>query len=56
MTSSELLSAGLTLSVLEFDPLSLWGRLSCFPACVSGYQGFSAGRGVDPTGNAPGGR
>ncbi|KZV38949.1 hypothetical protein F511_41343 [Dorcoceras hygrometricum] len=36
-----------------FDPMSLWGWY-CFLYVFSGYHGFSAGRGVDPAGGAPG--
>ncbi|KZV49489.1 Region-like protein isoform 1 [Dorcoceras hygrometricum] len=41
------------LSVLGFDPMSLWG-LVCFP-CLLCCPGYSAGRGASPAGGAPGG-
>ncbi|KZV48571.1 hypothetical protein F511_17112 [Dorcoceras hygrometricum] len=38
-----------------FDRMSLWG-LVCFVAClISGIPGFTAGRGFNPAGGAPGG-
>ncbi|KZV44000.1 splicing factor 3B subunit 1 [Dorcoceras hygrometricum] len=53
IADGRLLRIGL-LSVLGFNPMSLWG-LYFFLYVVSGYHGFSAGRGVDPAGGAPGG-
>ncbi|KZV36676.1 hypothetical protein F511_33497 [Dorcoceras hygrometricum] len=35
-------------------PRSLWGWY-LLPVCFSGFPGFSAGRGFDPAGGAPGG-
>ncbi|KZV56268.1 hypothetical protein F511_20052 [Dorcoceras hygrometricum] len=46
----------LLLSVLRFDPVVPLGLLCCLPVCGSGFSGFSAGRGFDPAGAAPGGR
>ncbi|KZV30258.1 protein FAR-RED IMPAIRED RESPONSE 1-like [Dorcoceras hygrometricum] len=46
-------SLRLLLSVLGFDPMSLWG-LVCFP-CLLCCPGYSAGRGASPSGGAPGG-
>ncbi|KZV16788.1 hypothetical protein F511_15424 [Dorcoceras hygrometricum] len=43
------------LSVLGFDPMSLWG-LVCLRVCVfAGYPGNTSGRGFNPAGGAPGG-
>ncbi|KZV40641.1 RNI-like superfamily protein [Dorcoceras hygrometricum] len=44
------------LSVLGFDPEVPLGLLCCLPVCGSGFPGYSAGRGIDPAGGAPGGR
>ncbi|KZV17659.1 hypothetical protein F511_25394 [Dorcoceras hygrometricum] len=44
------------LSVLGFDPEVPLGLLCCLPICGSGFPGYSAGRGFDPAGGAPGGR
>ncbi|KZV32285.1 hypothetical protein F511_21678 [Dorcoceras hygrometricum] len=42
------------LSVLRFEPDVLWG-LCCCLYVVSGFPGFSVGRGFDPAGGAPSG-
>ncbi|KZV29938.1 hypothetical protein F511_22829 [Dorcoceras hygrometricum] len=34
---------------------SIWGCCVCLPVCCSGFPGYSAGRGFDPAGGAPGG-
>ncbi|KZV20986.1 hypothetical protein F511_38191 [Dorcoceras hygrometricum] len=43
------------LSVLGFDPMSLWGLVVLLPMLFSGNPGFTAGRGFNPAGDAPGG-
>ncbi|KZV28486.1 hypothetical protein F511_40416 [Dorcoceras hygrometricum] len=43
------------LSVLGFDPMSPWGWCLFACVCCPGFPGYSAGRGVDPAGGAPGG-
>ncbi|KZV39119.1 CDP-diacylglycerol--inositol 3-phosphatidyltransferase 1 [Dorcoceras hygrometricum] len=43
------------LSVLGFDPMSLWGLVVFLAVLFSGNPGFTAGRGFNPAGGAPGG-
>ncbi|KZV16425.1 hypothetical protein F511_34935 [Dorcoceras hygrometricum] len=43
------------LSVLGFDPMSLWGLVVFLVVLFSGNLGFTAGRGFNPAGGAPGG-
>ncbi|KZV55715.1 hypothetical protein F511_26929 [Dorcoceras hygrometricum] len=45
----------LLLSILGFDPMSLWGLVVLLPVLFSGNPGFAAGRGFNPAGGAPGG-
>ncbi|KZV42742.1 hypothetical protein F511_32516 [Dorcoceras hygrometricum] len=45
----------LLLSVLGFDPMSLWGLVVLLPVLFSGNPGVAAGRGFNPAGGAPGG-
>ncbi|KZV43307.1 phosphoenolpyruvate carboxykinase [Dorcoceras hygrometricum] len=45
----------LFLSVLGFDPMSLWGLVVFLVVLFSGKPGFTAGRGFSPAGGAPGG-
>ncbi|KZV51217.1 hypothetical protein F511_16107 [Dorcoceras hygrometricum] len=39
------------LSVLGFDPMSLWGLVVLLPVLFSGNPGFAAGRGFNPAGD-----
>ncbi|KZV48699.1 hypothetical protein F511_18323 [Dorcoceras hygrometricum] len=41
-------------SVLGFDP-EVSGDVVLFPACCTGFPGFTAGHGFDPAGGTPGG-
>ncbi|KZV43285.1 UDP-glucoronosyl/UDP-glucosyl transferase family protein [Dorcoceras hygrometricum] len=43
------------LSVLGYDPMSLWGLVVLLPVLFSGNLGFAAGRGFNPVGGVPGG-
>ncbi|KZV56631.1 myosin-11-like [Dorcoceras hygrometricum] len=43
------------LSVLWFDPMSLWGLVVLLLVLFSGNPGFTSGRGFHPAGGAPGG-
>ncbi|KZV38923.1 hypothetical protein F511_14193 [Dorcoceras hygrometricum] len=43
------------LSVLGFDPMSLWGLVVLLSVLFSGNPGFTAGHGFHPAGGAPGG-
>ncbi|KZV17123.1 mitogen-activated protein kinase kinase kinase YODA-like [Dorcoceras hygrometricum] len=45
----------LLLSVLRFDPMSLWGLVVFLFVLFSGNSGFTSGRGFNPAGGAPGG-
>ncbi|KZV31331.1 hypothetical protein F511_15159 [Dorcoceras hygrometricum] len=45
----------LLLSVLGFDPMSLWVLVVSLDVLFSGNPGFTAGRGFSPAGGAPGG-
>ncbi|KZV52881.1 hypothetical protein F511_15030 [Dorcoceras hygrometricum] len=51
----EFLCSLVLLSVLGFDPMSLWGLVCFFVALFSGNPGSTAGRGFNPAGGAPGG-
>ncbi|KZV35476.1 seed linoleate 9S-lipoxygenase-3 [Dorcoceras hygrometricum] len=42
------------LSVLGFDPMSLWDLVVLLPVLFSGNPGFAPGRGFNPAGGAPG--
>ncbi|KZV18829.1 hypothetical protein F511_09652 [Dorcoceras hygrometricum] len=41
------------LSVLGFDPMSLWGLVVFLVVLFSGNPGFTAGRGFNPAGGVP---
>ncbi|KZV42459.1 hypothetical protein F511_25437 [Dorcoceras hygrometricum] len=43
------------LSILGFDPMSLWGLVYFLVVLFSENPGFTAGRGFNPAGGAPGG-
>ncbi|KZV27703.1 hypothetical protein F511_28390 [Dorcoceras hygrometricum] len=43
------------LSVLGFDPMSLWGLVVFLVVLFLGNPGFTAGRGISPAVGAPGG-